>query len=150
MKILEIFSDILLSLAIAILLPLTVYWGVSVVYEYPKYSDYVKPVEYNQSVKEEDRVNSDKQIDLFNKAKKPFENAMFFTCLIVGILSLIIGSFISINSLALGLIGGGILNIVLGLTHNPNTALISFVTMLLLLILIILLIIRKNRQKHSF
>lgn len=159
MNLLNFFSDILLNLLIVILLPWAVYWGVNTLHKYPKYSDYVTNSSSKKDINSQSEdVNThyttdqdiDSQIDAYNQAKLPYDRAAFIAYLIVGLLAISIGSFISIRNLSLGLIGGGAINIILALIqlilHLPKNPLLNFAVLLLLLAFIILVIIQRNRD----
>ncbi|MDR3647141.1 MAG: hypothetical protein P4L22_06380 [Candidatus Babeliales bacterium] len=150
MNFLEILHEILLALFIAILLPITIYWGVSSIYVNPVYSDF--KVQTNIEIKDEKIIEANQKLQNENwqKAKKPFDNAMFFSSIILGFLSIILGSFLSINGLAMGLVAGGLITIFMGLTFGQGVAIINFGILLLLLIFIIsLTIIKKNHKNIS-
>jgi hypothetical protein len=138
MNFIEFLRETLLSLSIAILLPITVYWGILVFFPEPKIEAFVQ-----ENTTPEVRST---QLDAWQKAKIPGEKAMFFTMLFVGLAAILIGSLVHINSLGSGLIGGGIINIFFALAHNHNIAKLNFILFLFALLSIIGLLIFKSRK----
>jgi len=134
---LKLVRELLLGVCVAILIPITTYWGVNVLFDNPRY----------QYVNEESRdAEAKKQYEEdWKKARNVFEKAMFIGALIVGCLSIVVGALISVNSLSMGLIGGGIVNIFMALAFNPYAALFNFCIFLSLLIILIFLIVRNKK-----
>lgn len=146
MNFLDILHELLLALCIAILLPVTLYWGVNTIYENPNYKDF--EIQSNLEAKDEKIVeaNTKLQTENWQKAKKPFDQAIFYASLIIGFLAIVIGSFISINGLAIGLVAGGFIIICMCLVFNPGIAILNFSIFLFLLVTIISLTVIKRRN----
>jgi hypothetical protein len=140
MNFLEIIRELLLGLCIAILIPITTYWGVNVLFDNPGYQ-YVSEGAENAEAKKQHEED-------WKKTRNLFQKAMFIGALIVGSMSIVAGTMISINSLSMGLIGGGIINICMALCFNPYKALLNFCIFLSLLIILIFLIVR-NKNMHK-
>lgn len=142
MQTLEFIKDILLAMCIAILLPVTVYWGVSLVSKNPSYGDYV--TNYDAKSAEEVSIFNE-QSKKFNEVKSYFDNRMFYTSIAIGLITIIIGTLISVYSLSIGLIMGGFLNICMALIFNPSVPLTNFIIFLFLLISLIIMLLKRNR-----
>ena len=135
MSFLENVHAILISSCIAILLPITVYWGVSSIYTYPTYQDFAAQcIEAPVDGKQHEELKHKE----WQETKKPFNNANFYSSTITGILLVIVGSYIATKTLSIGLITGGILNVLMGLVFNPGIALLNFAIVFLALMTIIL------------
>lgn len=146
MNFLDNVHAILISLCIAILLPITVYWGVSSVYSYPDYKDFKK--QHKQELVDDETPDQQAKIKVkkWQEAKKPFNNAIFYSATLIGILLVIIGSYSAIKTLSIGLIAGGIFNVLMGLCFNPGIALLNFAIVFLVLMTIIFSMIIKNKD----
>ncbi len=106
-----------LGFGIAIILPLMFHYGVSTFSPSPKYSDY-RIDNYHQDYeaafgeKKIELAAKKKKMDLqFKSANKKFQQHLFFVAVPLGILSIIIGVFISSNAIGAGLIFGGIFSV---------------------------------------
>jgi hypothetical protein len=147
MNFLELLHELLLALCIAILLPVTIYWGVSSIYVNPNYNDFAIPI--NDDIKNEltEKANKKLQSENWQKARKVFDTYVFYSYLIVGLLAILVGSFISINGLAIGLVAGGFINICMSIAFNQGSAFFNFAIFLFLLLMIIALTIKKKQSK---
>lgn len=150
MKFLEVVRQILLSLIIAILLPVILNSGINLIFEQPKYDDYVKKqINYERNEPHQEDVELKKQQEQYKQALQPYNKIVFFSSILVGLITIIIGAFIKINALSVGLIGGGILDIFMGLFNKPNIPLLNFIILVMLLIILIIIII-KGQSKNNY
>lgn len=155
MNFLETLHEILISLCIAILLPINLYLGINLVYENPTY-----PVVYNyqdaqgqvmlddcdkQSKKDAEKL----EIEAWQKSKSKFDQATFLSSVLFGFLLILTASVISIKTISVGLVIGGILNILMGLFFIPKISALNFMIFLaLLLAIIFMVVIKKNKRMH--
>ncbi|MBS1986597.1 hypothetical protein JST99_01550 [Candidatus Dependentiae bacterium] len=143
MNFLDNLHAVLISISIAILLPITVYWGVSSVYACPNWRDF--NLEYTQEP-DADEAQNDIRLAAWEEAKKPFNKALFSTATLIGLLLIVVGSYSPIKALSIGLLAGGLFTFLMGLTVNPGIALLNFViaALILMIIIVSLMIQRKS------
>ncbi len=143
MNFLDNLHAVLVSAAIAILLPITVYWGVSSLYSCPNWRDF--NLEYTQEPGV-DETQHNIHLAAWEESKKPFNKALFCAATCIGLLLVVIGSYSSIKSLSIGLLAGGLFTFLMGLTVNPGIALLNFalVAAVLMIIIFSLMIQRKG------
>ncbi len=143
MNFLETLQELLLALFIAILLPVTLYWGISCVYTNPNYKDF--EIVNSEITKE---IAEKLQAENYQKSKDPFDNAVFYSAITVGFVSIISGAFIAINSLAIGLVAGGFISIFMGLAYSPGVAIFNFGILLFLFSTIISITVIKKKSQN--
>ncbi len=147
-----------LGFGIAIILPLMLYYGVSTFSPEPKYSDY-RIDNYYQKYKDaslEDKkalANKQEKLTLQLKvARKGFQQNLFFVMVPLGVLSIIIGAFITTNSIGAGLIFGGIFSMCNGYirywSELPDS--LRFISLLFAFLVLIIVGYKKlESQKYS-
>ena len=75
----------------------------------------------------------------------PRDVISFWAYLSVAILAILSGAFIKNNSLSIGFIGGGVLNLLIGIGHSSNMPVMNFSIFLFLFFTLILIVVaRKN------
>ena len=153
MKFIEYIKEVLLALGIAIMIPVIVYWGVNIFYSV---NDVKSKYPYSETESLSDEKNPDIIVDQKLAAKESVEKhetmdtyrqISFWTFLIFAIIAIFIGTFIKINSLSLGFIGGGVFNLIWGITNSSNRPLMNFCIFLLLLLTLIFIIVRGDKEK---
>ena len=112
-------KSISLSIAIAIILALFVNVGIATFYDEPNYEDCYFPRaiplegEYKQPTPEE--LDKAKECEDNNRELRSVYNRNVFIVLIItGFLSLLVGLFLGVSSVASGFLFGGILNLFIG------------------------------------
>lgn len=106
-----------LGFGIAIILPLMFHYGVSMFSTPPERIDYHID-NYRQDYrdasteKKKELAAKKKKLELeFKSANKKFQQHLFFVAVPLGLLSIVIGAFVSSNAIGSGLIFGGILSV---------------------------------------
>lgn len=113
-------KKIVLGFGIAILLPLTVYYGVSTFSSEPKYRDY----QIENYHEKHERATTEQQIELEQRRtqlnnqriadEKRFQRHLFFVAAPIGIIAIIVGSVIAVQAIGTGLMLGGIITLAEG------------------------------------
>jgi len=109
------------TFGLAVILPVLVYYGVSTAGPPPKYEDYcVKSYEARtESASKEEKFRLEKEEQKLSKAReaaeKRFEERLFEAAAPIGILALIIGSFLRPATVGAGLMFGGLFTFTEGL-----------------------------------
>lgn len=107
-------KKIALGFGIAIILPMLVHYGVSSIYPEPKWDEYVSndsvSAVRNSSPQEQEKrdIEREKKQKEYENAKKIFGARLFFVEIPVAIIAVVIGAFLSIQSIGAGLLFGGI------------------------------------------
>jgi len=147
MTILKMVQELVLSLCIATLLPITVYLGISSLYPMPEYKSFeVK----NNSVVTDAKIiqeNEEIQREAYKKATAPIKSNYFYVYIAAAILCFIGSSLIQIKSIAIGLILAGFTLICLSLTSMPEAPVSNFIFFLLILLGVFYLALVKNKQE---
>lgn len=125
MKFVEIIQEILLALSIAILMPVTVYWGINTFYPTVKVIETEKQEETTEAKELESKQKQQRETQ---------EIISFWVYLSIAILVITIGSFVKNNSLSMGLNGGGVLNLIMSISNSSKMPLINFSVFLILFI----------------
>lgn len=146
MNTMEFIKELLLGLSIAVVLPTVTYWGI--------YAFYSSAFDKEVAVLQEKQISSsdsEKQEEInreyFAKTKEIYDRKKqvnFFTYICIGILAIIAGLLISVQSLSVGFISGGIINILIGITNSLNSAVLTFVSLLGLLVFLIAVVLVKR------
>lgn len=140
--------NLVLGVAIGLLLPFTVHYGVSLmVGSFPNAKDYGET--YNQKTKKWEFESKEKE-EAYTQILYKYENTYFYVTTIVGIIALIVGAMIqSASFLAIGFMFGGLICIAMGYIsfwHRLNE-LFKFISLLLALILLVFVGHRMAREK---
>ena len=105
-------KKIALGFGIAIILPMMVHYGVSTFFPEPRWEDYHRTVQDDKhrtkQQEEKDTKEQQKKEDEFNAKKKAFGRHLYYVEVPVGIAAVIIGAFLAIQSIGVGLVFGGI------------------------------------------
>ena len=128
----------LLSIAIAIVSVLFIVYGINTFYKGPDRSDYCDDVEYRIEVDfcEDDDSNCfldpknetystvnpeyEECTENFQNARERYNMVIFIIMTIIGLIMVIGSFFINIDSVAFGILAGGILSIFVGVIRNWN------------------------------
>ncbi len=140
-----------LGFGIAILLPMVVHYGVSTFSPCPKDRDYrvenFKELHERGSI--EDKIRLEQKRSRLRKEliehKKRFQKHLFFVAAPIGIIAIIVGSFIGVQAVGTGLLFGGILNLMNGYIWYWSE-LQDWMRFLSLLLALIFLIFIGNRR----
>ena len=109
-----------LGFAIAVVLPMMVYYGVSSVSPPPDWEQYTIENYYERhqraSSEEQQRLEAQKseRETKWREEFRGFQQHLFFTAIPVGMLAIVIGVFLPVPTVGTGLMFGGILNICVG------------------------------------
>ena len=146
MKFLEIVQESLLGLSIVIMLPAITYWGINTFNPAPKMYE----IEKTEKATTETQAAELKQTQELKEQWEKHRHISFWIYLIVALLAISIGAFLKVYSLSIGFIGGGVLNLLMSIFHNPNTPGINFVIFLSLLVFLIFIIMYRKKviQDH--
>ena len=113
-------KKIVLGFGLAIILPLTVYYGVSTFSPRPQYRDYEIENfrEKHERGTDEEKIKLEEERSGLNEQrrddKERFERNVFFVAVPVGIIAVIAGSIIAIQAIGSGLMLGGIFTLTEG------------------------------------
>ncbi len=142
---------IALGLCIAVLLPLLVHYGVSSIVPSPNTGIYQIQEYYSGEMKQAPAARSihKKHVEPARKVSsdhRKFRIYLFAAAIPVGLVAIIIGSFVPIMSIGQGLIFGGVLTIVDGYAYNWVHIYdwFKFLSLLVALVVIILIEHRKH------
>lgn len=150
MKLIESMQEILLAFSIAIIIPAIVYWGVQAFYPMLNthhvvgYNAPSKDVQQDIEASTLEQTQEELNMELETKHWNTSRLIGFWAYLVCGILAIVIGSYIHVNSLSLGLIGGGAINLLLVVLNSPHSAIIN-VSVFLFLFGALILISMKRR-----
>lgn len=155
MKFIETAQEILLACIVAIMIPIVVYWGGKtfyplnvessmVGYDVPA-QDMSPKVELTDAQKESETIKADLQIKHTAKVRA----FHFWLYLISAFLVIVIGSCINISSLSLGLIGGGVLNVLMTIGNGLDNPAMNLALFLLFLSTLIVIIVKRNNRRNS-
>ena len=146
-----------LGFGIAVLFPLTIHYGVSTFSPAPKWEDYqVKHyhTHYQNASQEEQTKLEEEQSQLDEKRKeheKRFQRHLFFVTTPMGILAIILGSFIAVQAVGSGLMFGGIFCLIDGYINYwselPDS--MRFVSLLMALIVLVFIGFKKFRESSE-
>ncbi len=110
-----------LGFGIAVIFPMMVHYGVATFVHEPKWDDYYKAEEtrvYRQGMPQQQTQESaarmQKSRDAWRADQKKFQKALFAVAAPLGIVAIIAGSLIAIQSIGTGLMFGGIFSVMDG------------------------------------
>lgn len=149
MKLIEVIQEILLAFCIAIMVPVVAYWGVQTFYSKNSTQGVVG---YNSTTVSQnvEQVIVTPKVELEKKQKQDnVHRGSFLVYLVAAVLAILAGSFIKINSLSMGFIGGGVINILLSLVYSSNNPITNLGIFLFLFLVLILIIIMRKKYKES-
>jgi hypothetical protein len=150
------------AIGIAFLLPLLVNQGVNLIQPYPHIESYIvgwvdagpRTPEYAKIREEERRAREhrdEEESDAVDKATLPFSRLLILVATPLGVLAMLVGSYLRIASIRAGLIFGGTLTVFDGYSdywhHLDNW--VRFLSLLIGLCLVIFLGYRQFRTPHS-
>ncbi len=106
-----------LGFGIAIVFPMMIHYGISTFSPQPKWKDYqienyyekherATPEEQEKLEAEKNRLEEERE-----KAEKRFQKHLFFVAAPLGIITIIVGAFLSIQAIGTGLMFGGIFSV---------------------------------------
>lgn len=144
-----------IAMGIAILLPLLVVYGVNTFSPPPKWEDFHHS-EFAPGLPEKESPGQiaqraetyQREMERMNEAKKQYQMRLFYTAVPVGLLSILIGTFVRIPALGSGMVFGGVFTLVEGYVFNwarlddP----IKFVSLLIALIALGIIAHRRTRE----
>lgn len=113
-------KKIALGFGIAIILPLLVYYGVSTFHPAPRWRDHLRQTYYREYAKAtpEERLKLDQASvadnEKFQLMQKGFQQTLFIVAVPVGLLSILLGAFLTVQAIGTGLMFGGIFTVVEG------------------------------------
>lgn len=137
MNIMEFIKELLLGLSIAVLVPAVSYWGI--------YAVYVDSVDKQISqLQQQNNSEVDKPQNEVMNLMDQKTNVRFFAYTLIGVLAIILGLFMTIQSLSIGLIGGGIINLLLGISNSLSSPMQMFICLGILLAFLIGIIFFKK------
>jgi len=107
------------GVGIALVLPMLIHYGVSTFTPKPKWDNYYTYDYYQyQHASEEEKKKLEeerkKKEEEYRKQRKVFERNLFYVATPVGIMAIVVGSFIAIQAIGAGLIFGGIFTLIDG------------------------------------
>ena len=143
MKLAETIKEILLAFSIAIMVPVLSYWGVQAIYNNNKIEEVVGS---DSKTKDQTIKQTSDMGNLTLQNLQEVKKISFWVYLVVAFLAICPGAFIADNSLSMGLIGGGVFNILGSIVNSPNSPIINLSIFLLLFITLILLIVFRKKQ----
>jgi hypothetical protein len=111
----------ILMISIAIIFALFIGYGIDTFYEAPEYDDFcdenqrANPIKLNETELNEQQIKQEQCWKKFDAVKEPYERNIFIVTVIIGLLAVLLGSFIlKIDSVSSGIMAGGVLTIIYG------------------------------------
>lgn len=147
-------KKIALGFGIAIIFPMMIHYGVSTFVPRPKWRDYIveehrihqdsTPEEKAEHVAERERLSNERR-----RKEKRFQTILFSVAVPLGMIAIIIGTFLPIQAVGTGLILGGIFSICNGFLNHWSELNDSLRFMSLLAALIVLIFIGYKKLDKS-
>lgn len=141
MQFIENIQEILLGLCIAIMIPVIVHWGVKTFFSNNT------QITVTQNIEQKNLDSKEIEQEKYQQSDK-ISQVNFWVYFITAIIAILIGSFIKINALSLGFIGGGFFNIVSSIANSQANSVINFGIFLFLFVILILIILIREKQSE--
>ena len=142
-------KKIAIGLGIAVILPLMIHFGVKIIVEYPERSDYMVE-NYRDQLRDEklsdeakDQIKAEQIAldDAFDETKKRFYFILFSIAVPLGVLAILLGTFLKLKGLSTGLIFGGLFSTINGFMHQWGQMNEAFIFICLLIIFSVLIFV---------
>jgi hypothetical protein len=150
-------KKIALGFGITIVFPMMIHYGVSTFTPQPKWKDYqvknyyerhkrATPEEQKKLEVEKNRLQVQRRKD-----KKCFQKYLFFVAVPIGIIAIVIGAFLSIQTIGTGLMFGGIFSVCDGYFNYWSELAdpLKFISMLLTFIVLLMVGYKKLEKKKT-
>jgi len=146
-----------LAFGIAIVFPMMIHYGVSTFSPQPKWKDFQIENYYEKhkraTPEEQEKLETEKNKleEQRDKAEKRFQKHLFFVATPLGIIAIVVGSFLSIQAIGTGLMFGGIFSVCDGYFNYWSELAdpLKFISMLLVFIVLLIVGYKKLEKKKT-